>query len=320
MSRSGRVLCCGVPHIAADDASMQPPAPDWFTDALADAYEPRSTTVDGVRVDYRCWGPAADTGIVLLHGSGAHAGWWDHIGPQLARSARVVAISLSGHGNSGRRPRYSNEVWADEVAAVIAAEGLIHPTLVAHSMSGQVAATLAARPDAHETPGLNGVVFVDWVARDLPPERVRIQRDRAYRVYRRRADLATAIRTFRPSPRQPSALPYVLAHIARSSYREVADGWELAFDSLIYDREPLLLAGAQPLNCRSVLLRAEHGTVLPADLAAYAARAGAQFSWVELPAAHHHVMIDQPLVLVTGLRTQLNAWAVADGTVNVGSL
>ena len=292
---------------------MQPAAPDWFTKALADAYEPRSMTSDGVRVDYRCWGPAEGRGIVLLHGSGAHAGWWDHIGPQLAGSARVVAISLSGHGTSGRRPRYSNDVWADEVAAVIAAEGLTRPTLVAHSMSGQVAATLAARPDARETLELNGVVFVDWVARALSPERVRIQRARAYRVYRRRADLATAIRAFRPSPRQPSSLPYVLAHIAGSSYRESADGWELAFDSLIYDREPLLLAGARPLNCRSVLLRAEHGTVRPDEVTAFAARAGAQFSSVDLPEAHHHAMIDQPLVLVAGLRTQLNAWAVADG-------
>ncbi|MDN5546935.1 MAG: alpha/beta hydrolase, partial [Rhodococcus sp. (in: high G+C Gram-positive bacteria)] len=31
----------------------------------------------------------------------------------------------------------------------------------------------------------------------------------------------------------------------------------------------------------------------------------------EIPEAGHHVMIDQPLQLVTGVRTVLSAWAVA---------
>jgi hypothetical protein len=37
----------------------------------------------------------------------------------LARQYDVVALDLSGHGESGRRPEYPRRQWADEVLAVV---------------------------------------------------------------------------------------------------------------------------------------------------------------------------------------------------------
>src|ERR1700750_527862 len=98
-------------------------APAWFSAALADEGQERRITVEGTQVAYREWGDPADRSIVLVHGGAAHSRWWDHIAPLLTSERRVAAVDLSGHGDSGRRDRYSLDTWAREVLAVVAAAG-----------------------------------------------------------------------------------------------------------------------------------------------------------------------------------------------------
>ena len=80
--------------------------PEWFTKALATAPQERRVDVDGTTISYLAWGDPSPRGIVLVHGGGAHAHWWDHIAPLLALDRRVLALDLSGHGDSGRRDTY----------------------------------------------------------------------------------------------------------------------------------------------------------------------------------------------------------------------
>src|SRR6516162_6627570 len=121
-----------------DTGSVAPPA--WFTAALAAPVAQRTTTVEGVSIAYREWGAErggpAERGIVLVHGGAAHSRWWDHIGPLVADGRRVVAIDLSGHGDSGRRGSYSLDGWAREVLAVAEDAGIaaVPPTVIGHSM------------------------------------------------------------------------------------------------------------------------------------------------------------------------------------------
>ena len=58
---------------------------------------------------------------MLVHGGAAHSGWWDHVAPLLTWH-RVVALDLTGHGDSDRREVYDMRLWAREVVAVAAAE------------------------------------------------------------------------------------------------------------------------------------------------------------------------------------------------------
>ena len=56
----------------------------------------------------------------------------------------MVAIDLSGHGDSDHRYGYQLEQWTDEVAAVAAAGGIDGPPVViGHSLGGFV--TIATR-------------------------------------------------------------------------------------------------------------------------------------------------------------------------------
>jgi pimeloyl-ACP methyl ester carboxylesterase len=57
--------------------------------------------------------------VILLHGFGANAHWWDHIGPLLlADGLQVVAVDLAGHGESDYSGEYSLTGWAADVAEI----------------------------------------------------------------------------------------------------------------------------------------------------------------------------------------------------------
>ena len=121
--------------------------PSWFTGAIANRPSSRRVAVDGADVHYLAWGDPDLPCLLLLHGGAAHAHWWSFIAPQFTQHYYVVAPDLSGHGDSGRRPTYGMEQWADEVMAVAADAGArSHPIVVGHSMGGHVAIVAAGQP------------------------------------------------------------------------------------------------------------------------------------------------------------------------------
>jgi len=288
------------------DANGEPVPPAWFRNALAATASARQVTVAGASVRYRCWGPSGAPAVVLVHGGAAHSRWWDHLAPLLADGWQVAAVDLTGHGDSDRRSRYTLAGWAQEtlaVAACLDAPGL--PVLVGHSMGGQVALTAALEHGR----GLGGVIAVDAAPRPRDDEREALLRSRATRHHRDYPTLAAATARFRPRPEQPAALPYVLDHVARHSFRADAPGqWQLKFDPAVYDRAPLRLEETGEFGCPVVVLRAEHG-ILNGEAISRLRKQRPEVTVVELPEAHHHPMLDQPLVLLTALRTQLAAWS-----------
>src|SRR5262249_2349729 len=120
-----------------DAVPVHPNAPEWFRRALAVPFEEGEVVVDGATIHYLAWGVAGRRGLVFVHGGGAHAHWWTHIAATFANEFRVVAVDLSGHGDSDHRANYVPEQWAGEVLAVAAEGGISgHPVVVGHSMGG----------------------------------------------------------------------------------------------------------------------------------------------------------------------------------------
>jgi pimeloyl-ACP methyl ester carboxylesterase len=76
-------------------------------------------TVDGVRLACHARRPADAPALVLLHGLGGQASTWDTVGAEFARSHRVLAIDLRGHGDSDRPGVYSFELMRDDVLGVL---------------------------------------------------------------------------------------------------------------------------------------------------------------------------------------------------------
>ncbi len=278
--------------------------PAWFTRALAAPVVPAAVTVAGTKIAYREFGDGAGNGIVLAHGGAAHARWWDHIAPLLAAGRRVVALDLSGHGDSGRRDKYTLDGWAAEVMAVAAAAGFARPPIVVgHSMGGFVALRTAGLYGAD----LAGIAVIDSPVQDITPEQRAARDARAFGPLRVYPSREAAISRFRPIPDQPT-LPYIRAHVAATSIRPVQGGWSWKFDPAVFGRPaatPLLL---RHLDCRVALFHAENGIVPPQTTELMYDKLGRRAPVIEIPAAGHHVMLDQPIALVTAIRTLLSDW------------
>jgi pimeloyl-ACP methyl ester carboxylesterase len=275
--------------------------PAWFPRALASAPEHHDVEVEGAAVHYRAWGDPAAPGLVLVHGGAAHSGWWDHVAPLLT-SHRVVAVDLTGHGDSGRRETYDMHQWAREVVAVAAAEGLARPVVVGHSMGGWVAVTTGVE----QAGAVAAVAYIDSPLNDQPPEEARLaERRRPRRVY---PTAEEALARFRTLPPQDVVLPYVREHVARGSLRRVEGGWTWKFDPSFFGNRLLLRELLPQLHCPVALFRCEHGLVSPAMAGEMARLVPGHLPVVDLPDTGHHPMLDRPLALVTGLRTLLALW------------
>jgi pimeloyl-ACP methyl ester carboxylesterase len=288
--------------IPPHDSPAEPPS--WFTCALAAPVISAAVTVAGTEIAYREFGDGAGSGIILVHGGAAHARWWDHIAPLLASGRRVVAVDLSGHGDSGRSEKYTLDGWASEVMAVAAHAGFAGPpVVVGHSMGGFVALRTAGLYGAD----LAGIVVIDSPVQDITPEQQAARDERAFGPLRVYPTREAAISRFRPIPDQP-ALPYIRAHIAATSIRPVDGGWSWKFDPAVFGRSAATPQLLRHLDCRVALFHAEHGIVPPQTTELMYDKLGRRAPVIEIPAAGHHVMLDQPIALVTGIRTLLSDW------------
>jgi pimeloyl-ACP methyl ester carboxylesterase len=282
-------------------------APTWFAAALADLPRQSTVEVDETPINVLEWGTGGDPGLVLVHGGAAHARWWSHLAPKFSHQYHVVALDLSGHGDSGRRERYSHAAWATEILTVCEAAGFDRPpVVVGHSLGGLVAIQTAA------TYGdlLAGVVIVDSPVRRPDPESEEGTRGRAFRSPGVYPDMETALSHFYLIPPQPHPDPWMIDHVARHSLHEVDGGWTWKFD-------PNLFAHTlNPMNeqlaavrRRVALLRGEHSVVVPQDTAEYMYELMGRVSpVVTIPEAHHHLILDQPLSFIAALRTLLADW------------
>jgi pimeloyl-ACP methyl ester carboxylesterase len=282
------------------------PIPDWFSRAMDVRPSEGWVDVRGARIHYLAWGAVDQPGLVLVHGGGAHAHWWSHIAPMLMQGFRILALDLSGHGDSDRREAYPLEVWADEIVAVARHGGIAgKPVVVGHSMGGFVTiATAAFRP--HD---LEAIVILDSPVTREDPEVEAARVGNAFRPPRPYADRAEALARFRTVPAQDHYLPYVLQNVAEHSLVESAEGWTWKFDAAVFQarrNEVAQLLGE--VRCRVALFSAEHG-LMTASVGDYMyERLGRTAPLVMIPEAGHHMMLDQPLLLVTALRTLLADW------------
>lgn len=276
--------------------------PQWFVDAITTRPLHDSVVVDGSSISYRTWGEHGAPVVVLIHGSAAHSGWWDHIGPQLAVTHRVIALDLSGHGDSDRRRDYSVDGWAEEVCAVVehAGDGGCYD-LVGHSLG----AFVALRVPLAQPRRVKGILAVDPPLRPIEPG---MQEQRARLVASSPATYPTreeAMSRWRPAPRQ-DVLPWVRDHIAADSVTGSDGVWGWKFDLRTFDRPEIGPDDWVVVPCIVDVLRAGQGMLSVAMADHLVAALGPTARWDEISSAGHHVMLDQPLELVAAAQQMLS--------------
>ena len=304
----------------------KPTAPAWFERALACLPERRMIPVEGADIETLTWGEVGQPGLLLMHGNGAHAGWWRMIAPFFAATHRVAAFSWSGMGASSWRQAYTLETFAAEVMAVAQATGLFagarKPVAVGHSFGSFPLVEVGWRHGEH----FGGLMIVDspFSTPERREERRRARGEiprrpnelRPHNVY---ATFEAALARFRLAPLQYCDNLFIVDMIARESLVPTkrfdgAPGWSWRFDPFVWRNLNIrdLRETLGRIGCRTALMRGGLSELMRAEDAAYTLSlmpAGTAF--IEVPDAWHHVMIDQPLAFVAALRALLATWSNA---------
>ncbi|HSG90106.1 MAG TPA: alpha/beta hydrolase [Pseudomonadales bacterium] len=288
----------------------RPAVPGWFTQALETPCESRHVEVGGTPIHYLYWArDEALPGLVLVHGNGAHAHWWDFIAPFFLDHYRVAALDLSGMGDSGHRDAYSPELFAEEVVSVARDAGFGKDTIViGHSFGGFVTIQAAIRFGDE----LAGVVLVDSPVRppdyawERDPKRSPIRPKRTYPTF------DEALGRFRLMPPQDCHNDFILDHIGRTSLMQVDDGWTWKFDDQMFSKLTNFHNSGDDLKrlpCRVAVIYGDDSYLFDQEIADYMFKVlDESVPFMALPEAQHHVFLDQPLAFVAAIRMLLAEW------------
>jgi pimeloyl-ACP methyl ester carboxylesterase len=288
------------------EKKMAPVADDWVQRMIDTPGRSGQLLTGDHLTHYLEWGDASNARIMLLlHGFRGHAHWWDFIAPWFAREYRVIAMDFAGMGDSSYRPRYTRASFVGEVHAMLEMLGS-KAILVGHSFGGRIA-VLAA----HQYPQLlervlvidSDIGFADNPVRHRFPPRPK-------RIY---ADRASARERFRFTPDEPAILPGVMRHIAEHSLRQEADGFVWKFDEVLLTNfafEPVMDGELlKELMVPMDFIAGEFSAVVPPDLANRIGRELRSHHGrgpIVIPAAYHHIPVDQPLASVAAMRALLS--------------
>nr|WHW29385.1 putative alpha/beta fold hydrolase [uncultured bacterium] len=297
--------------------------PNWFTEAMAVPREEGFVEIDGHKVHFFRWGKRGNPPLLLTHGFLAHARCFAFIAPFLAEDYDIVAYDLAGMGESEIIPDCDGQKRANGMIAIADAldlfSGPVKPKIIAHSFGSGVA--LSAMEMAGDRFG--GVIICDFMV--MRPEKLmeHFQRgggppgsgkaNRPTNVY---PDYATARSRFILSPPQDAQAPFLLEYMAYHSMRRVEGGWTWKFDPQVFarndnDQAKWLKAPQRiaDLPHRLAIIYGEKSKLFDTDSAAYIRELGGEhIPMIAVPEAEHHLMLDQPLALVTALRSVLAIW------------
>ena len=251
----------------------------------ADAAAPKlkdrtAVSADGVKIHYRAGGTGAPA-LVFVHCWSCDAGYWREQLPVFARSHRVVAIDLAGHGTSGdSRERFTIAAFAADVAAVVAKEKLERIVLIGHSMGGPV--VLAAAPLlAGKVALVVGVDNMQNVEQQWPEEQFRQMREAMARDFKATTD--GFVRSMFPKDADQKLVASITSDMAAAPPRVAISAIE---ELRGFDEAQAMATAAVPIVCINA-------TMWPTDVAANR-RHAKSFDVVLIEGVGHFLQLERP--------------------------
>ena len=125
-------------------------------------------------------------------------------------------------------------------------------------------------------------------------------------------DFETAVARFRLLPAQPDTAPWILNYIAENSLVETDQGWSWKFDDNAF-KTKMFGQGSELVDQLTVPLAIVYGQLSkffdPETLEYMHQNLPDTTPFIAIPEAHHHLFLDQPLAVVSVIRTLLTTWA-----------
>lgn len=241
------------------------------------------------------WGEPGAPPLVLLHGGGANAHWWDHLAPALADRYHVIGLDFRGHGDSDHPEALEVGAFNVDLEALCAHMGHPRLILVGHSMGAHVALDHAARFD-----DVRGLVVID-------PSRGGTRRSRraarlALALRRDYASRDEAVDRFRFVPGAAHCEESLRRAIAEQSVREERNGrFGFKFDPRWFGVASKAPPDLGAIEAPTLVVRGEESEILSGEGARELAALIREARLCEIPGAGHHVLLDRPRELLAAL-------------------
>ena len=270
----------------------------------------RRVELAGVELNILEWGDRDKPGLLFIHGGAAHASWWRFIAPFFLPDYHCIAVDLSGHGNSEWRPLYTPDLWCEEVIALASDRSCFQsiPAIIGHSMGGLI----ALRAAVVMVNNLPGLIVIDSAVRPDNSNAGKRRKNHGLlgrkRIYESRQQAQIS---FRLIPPQPCKNTILLDYIAEQSIRQCNEGWTWKYDpsafrdlqtSSVYDK-------LKEITAPTLIIRGQFSKILEKETAEKMQSEISNASRVvEIAGAFHHIMLDQPLLLIDEIKNALKQW------------
>ena len=253
----------------------------------------RFETADGITLHCLHSAPSRPNGakippLILLHGGGANAHWWDHLAPRLAATRPVYALDFRGHGDSDYPSEREVGAFNLDLEALVQWLGREDVIIVGHSLGAAVALDHASRH-----PATRRLALLDLArgSSRRSGRRARLALS-LRRTYKNRMD---AIDRFRFLPESDHASESLRLAVAAHSVREEPDGrFGYKFDPGWFALPSKPRPDLSCVTCPTLLLRGEESHLLSPDAARQFVADLPDGRLAEVADAGHHILIDQP--------------------------
>lgn len=250
----------------------------------------------------------APQACIFLHGFGDNIGVWSACAEDLTAPSSPILLDLRGHGASDWDPRgrYTIADHVRDLRALITAIPARRYMLIGHSMAGAACLRFAFGADER----LAGLVLIDTAPAgdETAAAAVRRQLEASQRSFHCVEDFVAWLAAHRPL-----AAPAVLRELALRSLKPANGGLVPRHDPLLahvpalQDPPDIFIAALASLTTPTLLVRGSGSALLSSRTARELADASPALALVEVPAAGHAVMTDNPRGLVDAARPFIEA-------------
>ena len=275
------------------------------TTALIPApYTDRFVEVGGLKLHVQDFGTNGKPQMLCVHGSAAHAHWFDFVASGLNDDFHVLAPDLRGHGDSewdrSGEPEYHYDRYAADLHELTEKLDLRDFILVGHSMGGLVSTVYAAT-----YPGrARAFIMVDSTL-NMPAERIASMNAVGSREGSSYATSNEFLASYKIRPSGSCATPDMVRHLGLHSGRQFEDGrWRNKVDRKVYARRVgrNLIPYWADIKIPALLMRGDRSHRISPQIVAQVSAHAPQVQVTAVAGCDHHITLDNPRGFVEACR------------------
>ena len=272
------------------------------------AYTDRYVEVAGLKLHVQDYGTAGKPPMLCVHGSAAHAHWFDFVAPGLIGDYHVLAPDQRGHGDSewdrSAEPEYNYDRYAADLHELTEKLDLRDFILVGHSMGGLVSIVYAAT-----YPGRAKAFIMVDSSINMPADRIANMNAVGSREGSHYANQSEFVANYKIRPMGSSATPGMVRHLALHSGRAFDDGrWRNKVDRNVYAKRVgrNLMPYWANIKIPALLMKGDRSHRVSPEIIAGVKALAPQVDVAQVAGCDHHVTLDNPLGFIEAASKFLN--------------